>query len=109
MKRIEMIKSHDEFTDIIKNNFYAKNKDFNIYKREGKYTYPHFGIAVSKKLGNSVNRNFLKRRMRMIIDEWKKDLSKNEDYIIIMKENVNKLSFKEMKESFLKVMKGKEK
>ena len=107
MKKIEMIKSHDEFKEIIKNNFYRKNKNFNVYKRASKYNYPHFGIAVSKKLGNSVNRNFLKRRMRMIIDAWKKDLSNNEDYIIIMKENVNNLTFKEMEDSFLELMKGK--
>ena len=109
MKRIEMIKEHKEFTEIINNNFYSKNKFFNVYKREGKYNYPHFGIAVSKKLGNAVNRNLLKRRMRVIIDEWKKDLSNNEDYIIIMKENVKNLSFDEMKNSFHELMKGKEK
>ena len=45
--------------------------------------------------------------MRNIIDEWKKDLSNNEDYIIIMKENVKTLSFNEMKDSFNELMKGK--
>ena len=108
MKRIEMIKKHEEFTEMIKNNYYKKNKNFAVYKRSGLYSYPHFGIASSKQLGDAVHRNMLKRRMRTILDEWKKDLSNNEDYIIIMKENVKNLTFKEMKESFLELMKGKE-
>ena len=106
MKRIEMIKKHEEFTEMINHNFYKKNKNYNIYKREGKYSYPHFGIAISKKIGNAVIRNKVKRRMRAIIDEWKKDLSKNEDYIIMIKENVKTISFKEMKDSFNDLMIG---
>ena len=39
----------------------------------------------------------------MILDEWKKDLKCNEDYIIIMKESTKNLSFEEMKNSFLKL------
>ena len=86
MKKIEMIKSHREFSDIIQKERFIKNKDFTIYIRKGKYEYSHFGIAVSKKLGNAVKRNLLKRQMRVILDEWKKTLNENKDYIIIMKE-----------------------
>ena len=103
LKKIEMIKSHREFTEIIQKEKYIKNHDFSIYIRKGKYSYPHFGIAVSKKLGNAVTRNKLKRRMRMILDEWKKDLKYNEDYIIIMKESTKNLSFEEMRNSVLKL------
>ncbi len=104
MKKIEMIKNHQEFTEIIKNEKYQKNKNFTIYIRKGKYNYSHFGIAVSKRLGNAVTRNKLKRRMRAILDEWKKTLNENLDYIIIMRENVKDLSFEEMKISFLNLV-----
>jgi RNase P protein component len=38
--------------------------------------------------------------MRMILDNYKNDLQSNEDYLIILKENVNTLSYEEMLKSF---------
>jgi len=104
MKKIEMIKKHQEFSEMIQKERYIKNKDFTIYIRKSKFTYPHFGIAVSKKLGNAVMRNKLKRRMRVILDEYKKTLLESKDYIIIMKENTKNLTFFELQESFLKLI-----
>ncbi len=107
MKKNEMIKSHQEFTDIIKNSRYIKNRNFTLYIRDSLYSYSHFGIAVSKKLGNAVERNKIKRRMRVILDANKKTLPNNKDYIIIMKESSKNLNFKELSESFENLIKIK--
>ena len=105
MKKINSLKKNTDFQRIIKNNKPFKYKGFIVYVENLKQDNYHFGISVSKKLGNAVNRNLLKRRMRQILDEYKKELSQNEDYIIIMKENVKNISFQEMRTSFHNLMK----
>ena len=100
LKKVEMIKKHQDFTEIIKNQNYIQNKNFVIYNKESKFTYPHYGIAVSKKLGNAVIRNKCKRRMRVILDKYKNQLRSDKDYIIIMKENSSKINFQQLEESF---------
>ena len=107
MKKIEMIKYHREFSEMIQKKKYIKNKEFTIYIRKSIYDFSHYGIAVSKKLGNAVTRNKLKRRMRSILDECKKSLPNNQDYIIIMKENTKNISYQELKNSFQNLMKIK--
>ena len=47
--------------------------------------------------------------MRVILDEYKKELPFNEDYIIIMKENTKNLSYQELQESFRDLMKKRRK
>ena len=45
--------------------------------------------------------------MRAIIDECKKALPNDKDYIIIMKENTKKISYQELEKSFQNLMKIK--
>lgn len=103
-----MIKAHKDFSLIIKNSPFKKNKNFTIYYRPSQFNYSHFGIAVSKKLGNAVIRNKCKRRMRVILDKYKNELRTDFDYIIIMKENSSKISYEELEKSFQKLIKKEE-
>ena len=96
MKKYEVVKTHQEFNEIIQNGKCIRNSYYNIYIRKSDYQYPRFGIAVGKKLGNAVFRNKMKRRLRMILTEKKKEFSNGYDYIIIMKEKTKLASFKEL-------------
>lgn len=96
MKRYEMVKSHKDFNNIINNGKYKKNSYFVLYYINNETTYPHFGLAVGKKLGNAVKRNKYKRQLRMIIDNNKKFFNKNKDYIIMIKKDCDNLSYNDM-------------
>ena len=76
MKRTEMVKKSKDFQSIINYKHFYKNKYFAIYasKPDNTFLKPKFGIAVGKALGDAVNRNLMKRRVRNIIDNnknWK--------------------------------------
>ena len=94
MKKINIVKENRDFKRImdlvkpIKNNCYTvfveKNNNLNNYK---------FGISVSKKLGNAVTRNKLKRQIKSIID--KKNYQKNFNCIIILKRGILEKNYQE--------------
>lgn len=100
-----MVKEEKEFNDIIKNSPFIKNKAFVIYIRKKKDHEPHFGLAISKKTGNAVCRNKLKRRVRAIIDEVKETFPNERDYIIMIKRSCVELSFQEMKRYLIELIK----
>ncbi len=97
MKKHEVVKSKIEFNDIIKTCPFQKNTSYVIYIRKKKEVKKRFGIAISKKVGNAVVRNRLKRRVRAIVDELKINFPNNRDYIIMIKKSCVELSFTKMK------------
>ncbi len=105
LKKKEIVRYEREFNDIIKNSPFIKNKAFVIYIRKKKISKPHFGLAISKKTGNAVCRNKLKRRTRAIIDEIKESFPKERDYIIMIKRRCVELSFIEMREALIELIK----
>lgn len=100
MKKYEMIKKSTDFDDIIKTGLVLKSKYFYIYYKDGNKEFPMFGLAVSKKLGNAVVRNKIKRQLRVIIDANKKRFKKYQNYIIIVKKSVLEKDFQKMKLDF---------
>lgn len=105
MKKYEIVKEHKEFDDIIANGKYIKNRYFVIYNKESNYSYPRFGIAVGKKIGNAVTRNKFKRQIRMIINNNKNLFKNNKDYIIIIKKSSLDLKFSELNNNLLELIK----
>ncbi len=108
MKKYETVKQSTEFNDIIKNGKYLKNEHFVIYYVDSNEEFPKFGLAVSKKCGNAVVRNKIKRQLRDLISRHKKLFSNTKNYIIMVRRGINEISFKIMEESFILLLtKGK--
>ena len=105
MKKKFIVKKSSDFTKIINNANYYKGKNFVIYIKDNDLDYSRFGISVSKKSGNAVVRNTIKRKMRSIIDDNKKNYQKNLDYIIIVKNGFLDYSFQDIKDSYESIIK----
>lgn len=104
MKKINTVKKNEDFRKIIKNGKYYKNPFFVIYTYQNDFDYYRFGISVSKKVGNAVVRNKIKRQMRNLIDKYKNYYSKELDYIIIIRKDYNINSFSETEINFRTIM-----
>ena len=104
MKKLYIVKSHQDFDRIIKTGRRIKNKSFIIYSIENNLPYDRYGVSVGKKLGNAVYRNKYKRKIRAIIDNYKKLYINNRDYIIILKGSTNEKTYQELNRDFLSLM-----
>ena len=103
MKKINILKNNRDFTRIIKGNKSFKYKDYIIYIERDTNDLYKFGISVSKKIGNAVVRNKLKRQIKNIIDKKRYENSFN--CIIILRKGILNKTFNEMSEELYSAFK----
>lgn len=103
MKKLNILKKNEEFARIIKEYYPHKTNPYIIYIERNNQEFYHFGISVSKKIGNAVVRNKIKRQIKCIID--KKDYKNKFNCIIIVRKNFLNNSFQENEKILLEVFK----
>jgi len=103
MKKKQIIKKNRDFKKILDQRKVFRNSYYNIYIERNLSQKNLFGFSVSKKLGNAVVRNKLKRQAKSIIDS-KKDFQNYHDYIIIMKRGILALTYEKQKEELLNLI-----
>lgn len=98
MKKRNVVKKNEDFNRMIKTVTPYKTPTFLIYKESTNEIY-HFGISVSKKIGNAVTRNLIKRRVRSILD--KKNYQNGFNCIIMVKRSVLSRTYQELESELL--------
>lgn len=97
MKKDLRIKKNEEFSRIISKNKTFSNSLYKIYRDIAKENHSRIGISVSKKIGNAVVRNKIKRQIRMMLIDFY-DFEKSKfDLIIIVRNNYLKKAYKDCK------------
>ena len=104
MKKLYVVKHQQDFDRIIKLNNKKVSSYFIVYSEDNNKKYDCYGISVSKKIGNAVYRNKMKRRLRNIIDDYKKDYNNHKNYIIILRRKGIDSSYNTLKEDFFNIM-----
>ena len=93
------IKKSREFSSVFKTGKYLKLSSLVVqYKRQpiknDNYT-SSYGIVVSKKVGNAVQRNFIKRRIRAVLNNINFSFEKKSvDYVFVARKNLIKIKFR---------------
>ena len=105
MKKRFRVKKEKDFSAIFKKGKSFANRKFVIYRLENNEQHFRVGLSVSKKLGNAVMRNQIKRRIRHILIEHKNQLVENVDFVVIARKGVEILDYAEMEKNLLHVLK----
>ncbi len=69
MKKINRVRKSQEFQKLIHTGKKVTNGQFALYYLPKKENMNRIGITLSKKIGNAVERNKLKRQVRMMCEE----------------------------------------
>lgn len=69
MKKVNRIRKNEEFQRIISKKQSLANASFVLYISKRQENHARVGLSVSKKLGDAVTRNKIKRQIRMMFIE----------------------------------------
>lgn len=106
MKKEFRVKKNKEFQEAFKKGKSFANRQFVIYLlRKPEQEHFRIGLSVSKKIGNAVTRNQVKRYVRQAFHELSGDVQQPFDYIIIARKPVAEMSYHEIKKSLVHVLK----
>lgn len=87
MKKSFIIKSPNEFNEIINNGKKIKGEIITLYYYPSDDNKKYFGFAIGKKIGNAVDRNKVKRKIRMIVQQNQFLFSNKYKYIIMLRKD----------------------
>ncbi|AOV06355.1 ribonuclease P protein component [Sporosarcina ureilytica] len=105
MNKRQRIKKNSEFQKVFKDGKSFANRQFIVYRyyKEGQSEF-RLGLSVSKKVGNAVTRNRIKRYIRQSFLELKDELKNDIDYVIIARNQAATMDFHETKKSLQHVL-----
>ncbi len=104
MKKKNRIKKSKEFQELINTGTKLINSSFIMYFKEKKEEECRMGITLSKKIGNAVIRNHIKRQVRMMLNDLVDVKEYPYDCVFIIRHNYLNLAFKDNKNYLEKVM-----
>lgn len=106
MKKDFRVKKNKEFQEAFKKGKSVANRQFVVYvlSKPGQENF-RIGLSVSKKIGNAVVRNQVKRYVRQSFHEFQERVIPGNDYIIIARKPVADMGMQEIKKSLEHVLK----
>ena len=106
MKVINRIKANEDFALTIKNGRSLKTQSFTIHYKANELNRIRVGISVSKKIGNAVIRNRVKRQIRAMCDSILDYVASSYDVVVIVKNVFLEKTFQENKTILQEALSG---
>ncbi|HSH34929.1 ribonuclease P protein component [Schnuerera sp.] len=105
MKKKYRLRNNDDFQKVYKKGKKYWNRNLILFVMKNGLDYSRVGFTVSKKIGNSVIRNRVKRRLKEIFRKNFNNMKEEYDIIIIPKKNVINIEHKELESAMFHILK----
>jgi len=102
----ERIRKKKDFLHLYKKGKRFRGKSFVLVYLSNELGYSRLAVVASKKLGNAVKRNKIKRRFRTLYRRNKTLLKKSLDLIIIPHREINETHWQSLEKDFLTALKS---
>lgn len=106
MRKEFRVKKNEDFQEIFKKGTSVANRQFVVYTlKRPEQGHFRIGLSVSKKIGNAVMRNQIKRYIRQAFHEFEGQIHNEADYVIIARKPTAEMDFFAVKKSLIHVLK----
>lgn len=104
MKKVYNLKTNQEFKKVYREGKNYWNRNLILYIRDNSLNYNRVGYSITKKVGNSVVRNKIRRRLKEIYRLNINEFKSGYDMVIIPKNNTRDISYKELESAMLHIL-----
>ncbi|WP_440897374.1 ribonuclease P protein component [Amphibacillus sp. Q70] len=105
MRKQHRLKSNNDFQKVFKHGQSFANRQLVLYYLpKHDQSYFKVGLSVSKKIGNAVVRNQVKRYLRQAFHELEADIKQSYDFVIIARKPTKDMNFYQIKKSLTHVL-----
>lgn len=100
MKKTKMLKKNYEFKIVLTKGKHYSGKYIELYVKDNNIKYNLLGLAISKKIGKAVIRNYIKRIFRESYKELENEIKTGKSLVFLCKKKVDikKINFKNIQE-----------
>ncbi|MBO8164808.1 MAG: ribonuclease P protein component [Brevibacillus sp.] len=106
MHRSHRLKKNEEFQIVFQQGTSSANRQFVVYvlPKEGQAAF-RVGISVSRKIGNAVIRNRVKRYIREAIASLEEKIADTYDLVVIARQGTEDMKYDELRQSLFHALK----
>ena len=105
MKKAYRVKKDQDFQRVFHQGRSVANRQLvlYVYPKPGQAHY-RVGLSVGKKLGNAVERNFIKRRLRSAVQAIGPAIQPEFDFLLIARQDIKNKTYPQLQKSIIHVM-----
>jgi len=100
----ERIRKKNDFSSLYKKGYRYRGRYFNLVYLSSSLSYSRMAVVVSRKVGNAVERNKVKRRLRDLYRRNKGLLREALDLLIIAKPEIRDLPWQALKAEYFQAV-----